>query len=158
MCHAPTLRTRSMIAAVIATVLVSATCAFAQWPQAQKKSGFALSYAYQGSTNGFRLEMAQDDYLIDAGWFDTNDGDVYCLELGMNPTREIGDYGGTPFMVGLGAYQLQSNTPDVSGRTNVNLWAGIGSFDHSNKGLFFQYRYIFGGPISGSQGIVGWAF
>lgn len=156
--HASNLRIRTTIAAMVVAMLVgSTTCAFAQW-RAQRDSGFALSYAYQGGTNGFRLEMSQQETLYNIGWFDASDGDVYCLEVGMNPVGDMGDYGGTPFMVGLGAYRLDSDTPDVDDRTGVNLWAGIGSFDHSSRGLFFQYRYIFGGPLSGNQGILGWAF
>ena len=159
MYHSQNVRTRSILVAMAVVVLASAPCAFAQWPQQQQDtSGFALSYAYQGSTNGFRLEMSRGDYLIDVGWFDDSDGDVYCLELGMDPTGLIGGYDAIPFMLGVGGYQLSASDPAVDDSTNFNFWAGIGDFDHSSTGLFFQYRYIFGGPLSGSQGIVGWAF
>lgn len=159
MYHAPSLRIRSIVAAITIAVLATSCCAFAQWRTPQKTSGFALSYAYQGSsTNGFRLEMSQNEFVADAGWFNSSDGDVYCLEVGMNPTGMIGGYDAIPFMVGIGGYQLNSDVAGVDDSATFNFWAGVGTFDHTSSGLFFQYRHIFGGHLSGSQGIVGWAF
>ncbi len=146
-----------VIAAMTIAVLATTTSAFAQWRQ-PRTSGFGLSYAYSGGTNGFRLERAQDRYLIDVGWFDDDDGNIYCLELGFDPTEAFGEYGGVPFMVGLGGYHLGSDVDEIDDSTTVNFWAGVGDFDHTSSGLFFQYRYIFGGVLGGGQGIVGWSF
>ena len=158
----PSFHARLIVIVATIALLGSSTFAYAQWPWPQPQqgtqSGFALSYAYTGSANGFRLEYSHDDYLLDAGWFDDSDGDIYCVELGWDPSSAIGEYGGVPFMLGVGGYQLSASTPGVDDSTSFNIWAGIGDFDHSSKGLFFQYRHIFGGVLSGSQGIVGWAF
>jgi hypothetical protein len=150
-----------VITVTAVALLMTSVCASAQWAHQEKKGGIGVSYAYSGDDNGFRLELAREKFTIDGGWFQSDDGDegdVYCLELGMNPTGQIQGYGGIPFMIGAGAYQFNAEDANVDDTTDFNIWAGAGDFDHSSKGLFYQYRYIFGGPLSGSQGILGWAF
>lgn len=144
---------------VAASVLVSAGLAAAQGWGGRDTGGTAVSYCYSGDEQGFRLEFGRERYVYDGGWFsDGDDGDIYCLELGVSASDQVSDYGGIPFVLGLGAYRWQPADPELDDTDDIAIWAGAGDFDHAKKGLYYQYRYIFSGPLSGSQGIIGWAF
>jgi hypothetical protein len=146
------------------TLLLAACTASAQFGQQRRSMNLAASYAYSGGDNGFRLELAMDDFVIDGGFFDSDGykgmggGDVYGLELGVGPGAFMSEYEGAPFVLGVGAYRFSPDDPEFGDDDSIDFWLGTGDFDHEKKGAFFQYRYIFSGPIEGSQGIVGWAF
>jgi len=151
-------------AVALLALLMAAGSAFAQWGPQQQDLGMAVSWAYSGNDTGYRLELGQRDFVIDAGFFNADnygprgDGDVYALELGVGPSALMEGYEGAPFVLGVGGYNFSADDPEQGDNTSFSLWAGAGDFEHSSKGLFYQYRYIFDGPIAGSQGILGWAF
>lgn len=152
-------------AIALLALMLSACVASAQWGGRQQENlGIAASWAYSGDDNGYRLELGQKNFVIDAGMFsadnygDRGDGEVYALELGVGPGAFMEDYQGTPFVVGAGGYRFQADAPDQDDDDSISFWIGAGDFEHAQKGLFYQYRYIFDGPIEGSQGILGWAF
>ena len=149
-----------MLTGVLAllAMMLSTVGAFAQWRTA-RTGGTAVSYSYSGAEHGFRLELSRDRMVYDAGYFEGDDeGDIYVFEMGLCASDEIEDYGGVPFVLGVGAYHHEPPEDDADAETDINVWAGLGDFDHSRKGLFYQYRYNFGGPLKGSEGIIGWAF
>lgn len=156
------------VAATIAllALLLTACTASAQWGPQQRDSSLKLaaSFAYSGSDNGYRLELATRDIVLDAAYFDSGGykgmggGDVYGLELGVGPGVFLSGYEGTPFVLGVGAYRFSPDDPQFSDDDSINLWLGTGDFSHETAGLFFQFRYIFSGPLGGSQGILGWSF
>ena len=133
-------------------------------PRQGDNLNIAASWAYSGDDTGYRLELAKNNYVIDAGYFNAEnygrrgDGDVYALELGVGPGAFMEGYEGLPFVAGVGAYRFSGDDPDVDDDDSFSFWFGTGNFDHSKSGLFYQYRFILDGPIEGSQGIVGWAF
>jgi hypothetical protein len=151
-------------AVALLALLTAAGGVFAQWGPQQQDLGLAASWAYSGDDHGYRLELGQRDFVIDAGFFNADDygargdGDVYALELGVGPSAFMDNYEGTPFVLGVGGYNFSADDPEQDDNTSFSLWVGAGDFEHSSKGLFYQYRYIFDGPIEGSQGIIGWAF
>jgi hypothetical protein len=150
-----------MLTALIFT-LTAAGIASAQWDSGGSSMAVGVSYAYSGNDNGFRLELGGPSYVLNAGWFksdyrDAGDGSVIALEAGMNPGEFLGNQG-MPFVVGVGAYRHTPDDDAFDDSDSFNFWAGLGDFEHSTTGLFYQYRYIFGGPLSGSQGVLGWAF
>lgn len=152
----------TLIAALL--VLMLAACgASAQW-DAGRTFGVAASWAYSGGDNGYRLELGGSDFVIDAGFFNADnyagrgDGDVIGLEVGVGPSMFMPGYEGTPFVIGVAGYRFSPDDPALDDDDSFTWWAGAGDFEHARGGLFYQYRYIFGGPIKGSQGIVGWAF
>ena len=163
---ARTLRSTSITASIALLALLLAACtASAQWgPQQDDSIDIAASYAYSGGDNGYRLELGLKDFIVDGGYFNSDgyggagDGDIYALELGVGPGVFMPQYEGTPFVFGVGAYRFSPEDPEFDDDDSVNLWLGTGDFEHEKAGLFFQYRYIFGGPLEGSQGCVGWAF
>ncbi len=156
--------TRAALTLTVALLaLMLAACgASAQWDSGGTL-GMAVSWAYSGGDNGYRLELGRQDFVIDGGFFSADnydgrgDGDVYALELGVSPSILMPDYNGTPFVLGVAGYSFSPDDPAEDDATSFTWWAGAGDFEHSTKGLFYQYRYIFGGPIEGSQGIIGWA-
>src|SRR5690554_6068629 len=92
---------------VLLVMALAACTASAQWgPQQDKSLSLAASYAYSGGDNGWRLELARQDFVVNAGFFDAGsykqmgNGDVYALELGVGPGAFMSDYEGTPFVVG----------------------------------------------------------
>ncbi|MGC9317036.1 MAG: hypothetical protein ACP5KN_03240 [Armatimonadota bacterium] len=142
----------------LAMIALLASSASAQRYRA-RTSGAAASFSYSGDEDGWRLELGSDGTVYDAGWFNgENDSDIYCLEVGLTASETMSDYEGVPFALGLGAYHLAPGDPELDEENDIAIWAGAGDFTHARKGLFYQYRYIFSGPLSGSQGIVGWAF
>lgn len=145
-----------ILAVQIALLLAAVGCAWGQYGRRDKQSGTAVSYAYAGSDQGTRLEVSRQRQIYSGGYFSADDGDVYALEVGMAATDNIRDYGGVPFVVGGGWYHKQHDVG--GGDDDFSFWAATGSFDHSRRGLFFQYRYIFTGALKGSQAVVGWAF
>lgn len=159
-------RTTAIATITVLLALLMAACnASAQWGRQQDRNlGVAASWAYSGDDSGYRLELGQRDFTIDAGFFNADDygargdGEVYALELGVGPNAFMEGYEGTPFMVGVGGYRFSADDPAQDDNDSFSLWLGAGDFEHSRKGLFYQYRYIFDGPIEGSQGILGWAF
>ncbi|MGD9494817.1 MAG: hypothetical protein AB7Y46_00775 [Armatimonadota bacterium] len=151
--------TALVLAVAVIISLLTAISASAQWGR-QSTSGSALSFAYSGDENGFRLEHARDGLVYDLGYFDDDDdeGILWSAEIGLDASHFIEDYGGAPFVIGGGLYFLDPDDDQLSQDEDFALWAGVGDFTHTAKGLFFQYRYIFSGPLGGSQGVVGWAF
>jgi hypothetical protein len=154
----------AMTVGLIALVLLP-TAALAQWQQKQPQNlGIAASWAYSGDDNGYRLEIGSESFNASGGYFQADnygprgDGDVYALELGVGPQAIMSGYEGAPFVLGVGAYRFTADDPERDDDDSFSFWLGAGDFDHSRKGLFYQYRYILDGPISGSQGILGWAF
>ena len=145
-----------IVALQVALLLTATVCAWGQQARRGKQSGTAVSYAYAGTEHGTRLEMSRERYVYSGGYFNADDGDIYALEVGMRPTEDIRNYGGVPFAVGAGWYHKQR---DAGGSgDDFSVWAATGTFDHSRRGLFFQYRYIFTGAVKGGQAVVGWAF
>jgi len=155
-------RTTLTLTVALLALLLAACGASAQW-DAGRSLGIAASWAYSGGDNGYRLELGQSDFVIDAGFFNAEnygalgDGDVYALELGILPSMFMPGYEGTPFVLGVAGYRFSPDDPALDDDDTFTWWAGAGDFEHSSGGLFYQYRYIFDGPIEGSQGIIGWA-
>lgn len=148
------------ISAVVSLTMIAllVTSAAAQRFQS-RTSGAAVSFSYSGDEDGWRLELGSDGTVYDVGWFNGEGGaDIYCLEVGLSASETMSDYEGVPFALGVGAYRLDPGDPELDEEDDVAIWAGAGDFTHARKGLFYQYRYIFSGPLSGSQGVVGWAF
>ncbi|MFW5868995.1 MAG: hypothetical protein ACOCX2_14315 [Armatimonadota bacterium] len=145
-------------------ILLTVGAASAQFGRQQDNLGLAASWAYSGDDTGFRLELGQRDFVVSGGYFNADDygargdGKAYALELGVAPSMFMDDYEGMPFVLGVGGYRFTADAPDIGDDDSFSFWLGAGDFEHSQKGLFYQYRYIFDGPIGGSQGIVGWAF
>lgn len=156
--------TAIVTAGVFIALSLSAASASAQWQRRPQTTGFAASWAYSGGENGYRLELARQNFVVSAGLFDTDgykgrgNGDIYALELGISPETFMPGYEGMPFVLGAGGYRFSPDDPEQDEDDSFNIWLGTGDFDHSRKGLFYQYRYIFGGPMEGSQGVIGWAF
>ncbi len=152
-------RVTLILVIAMASLVLAAVSASAQWGR-QRTSGTALSFAYSGDENGFRLEHSQDQVVYGIGYFDDDDdrGETYCAEIGLKATDVIEGYGGIPFVLGGGFYRLIPDDAELDEVDDFAIWAGAGDFDHVRKGLFYQYRYIFSGPLSGSQGVLGWAF
>lgn len=154
----------AVVCALVALTLAPTT-ALAQWRSPQPdKLGLAASWAYSGNDTGYRLELGQQNFAVNAGFFESEnygargDGDVVALELAVSPAMLMPGYEGNPFVVGVGGYRFSPDDPNEDEDDSFSLWLGAGDFQHSTKGLFYQYRYILEGPISGSQGILGWAF
>ena len=150
---------------VLLGILLTVCTASAQFPRQQQQDlGLAASWAYSGDDTGFRLELGQPDFVISGGYFEADDygargdGKAYALELGISPSMFMDNYEGMPFVAGVGAYRFSADDPAMDNDDNFSFWLGAGDFNHSQKGVFYQYRYILDGPIEGSQGIVGWAF
>lgn len=144
---------------VTAALLGCASTACAQYGRGSGSNGSAVSFAYTGDENGWRLEFTADKLIFNAGWFNADfDSDIYALEVGIKASDEVSDYGGVPFAAGVGGYRFEAGVPEVEDETDFSFWAGAGDFTHDKKGVFYQYRYIFSGPLSGSQGLIGWAF
>ncbi len=160
--HIARLSIIAIVGALVALVLAPST-ALAQW-QEPDRLGVAASWAYSGSDNGYRLELAKESFTVDAGIFSPDNydamggGDVIALELGVSPKAFMPGYQGNPFVVGVGGYRFTPDADDQDDDDSFSFWVGAGDFEHKTKGIFYQYRYIFDGPISGSQGILGWAF
>lgn len=156
-------RTTVILTAGLLGLLLTACGASAQW-DSDRGLGIAASWAYSGGENGYRLELARKDFVVNAGFFNANNyrqrgrGDVMALEVGVGPGAFMSDYEGMPFVLGVGGYRFSPDDATQDDADSFNMWLGAGDFEHSTKGLFYQYRYIFGGPINGSQGIIGWAF
>jgi len=154
------MRTVHLVIAAILVLALSALPALAQWGGRDTSGGFGVSYAYGGDENGVRLELAQSALTFGGGYFDDgdDDGNVLCAEVGVKANQLISGYEGAPFVIGGGYYRLDPDDAELDQEDDFALWAGMGDFDFQRKGLFYQFRYIFGGPLSGAQGSVGWAF
>lgn len=145
--------------ALILVLALTALPALAQWGRGGS-NGIGLSYGYSGDENGVRLEVARDAITYAGGYFDDDDddGSVLCVEVGLKADRLVPGYEGAPFVIGGGFYRLDPDDAELDQEDDFAIWAGMGDFDFQRKGLFYQFRYIFGGPLSGSQGVLGWAF
>ena len=158
MCN--TRSSRGAVLIILSALLVLG--AISAWAQGggQTSSAVAVSFAYSGDENGARLELSQGAFTYGVGYFDDDDdhGNVYCAELGLSADELIGGYEGLPFVIGGGYYHLDPADAELDTEDDFTVWAGLGDFDHKRNGLFYQYRYIFGGPLGGSQGVLGWAF
>ncbi len=143
----------------LAALTLGAISASAQWGR-QSTSGVGLSYSYGSHRDGFRLDASRDTMVYGIGYFNDRDdhGDVYCVELGLRADQALGTYGSMPLAIGAGYYRLDPDDAELDVTDDFSFWAGAGDFSYSNKGLFYQYRYIFSGPLAGSEGCLGWAF
>lgn len=148
------------LAIAIAIVAITALPALAQWGPRDTGGGFGASYAYGGDENGVRLELARSAFTVGGGYFDDDDDDgtVLCAEVGVKANQFIPGYEGAPFVIGAGYYRLDPDDAELDNEDDFAIWAGMGDFDFQKKGIFYQFRYIFMGPLTGGQGSVGWAF
>jgi len=142
----------------LAALTLGALSALAQY--GQSTSGVGASFSYGSHRDGFRLDASRDEMVYGIGYFNDHDDDgtVYSVELGLRADQAMGDYGGIPLAIGGGYYRLDPDDAQLSATDDFSFWAGAGDFSYSRKGLFYQYRYIFSGPLAGSEGCIGWAF
>lgn len=154
------MRTVHLVFAAVLVLTLTALPVFAQWGSRSTSGGFGASFAYSGDETGVRLELARSAFTAGVGYFDDkdDDGTVLCAEVGVKGNQLISGYEGAPFVVGGGYYRLDPDDAELDQEDDFAIWAGMGDFDFQRKGLFYQFRYIFGGPLSGAQGSVGWAF
>ncbi len=141
--------------ALVTTLTLLAVPACAQrWGRRASSSALGISFAYGGNDKGGRLELLSGQTVFDAGYFQDDDTDIYALELGWRG----GDNADTtlPFVVGTGYYYSQPEIGDANGK--LGFWAGLGDFASEKGGLFYQLRYIFNGPLEGTQGCFGYRF
>jgi len=143
----------------LAALMLGTISAWAQYGR-QSSSGIGAAFSYGSHREGFRLDATSNELVYGIGYFNDrdDDGTVYSVELGLRADQAMGDYGGIPFAIGGGYYRLDPDDAELDPSDEFSFWAGAGDFSYSNKGLFYQYRYIFSGPLSGSEGCVGWAF
>jgi len=149
-------RTAFLICVIAATVALSTVAASAQFGGGSLGS-LGVSYAYSGDPDGARLEYTTSDFVIDGLYFkdDHRDSTIMGLEVGWKASGAGVDLGANSFVIGAGYY---NDDPDVlPADSGVGFWAGIGDFS-TQRGLFYQFRYVFNGVIEGSQGILGWRF
>lgn len=126
----------------------------------RETSGVGASFAYGDDEDGVRLELAQNVLTFGVGYFDddNDNGNVLSAEVGVKVDRLVSGYEGMPFVIGAGYYHLDPDDAELDHEDDFALWAGMGEFDFQRKGLFYQFRYIFSGPLCGGQGAFGWAF
>lgn len=126
----------------------------------RETSGVGASFAYGDDEDGVRLELAQNVLTFGVGYFDddNDNGNVLSAEVGVKVDRLVSGYEGMPFVIGAGYYRLNPDDAELDHEDDFALWAGMGEFDFQRKGLFYQFRYIFSGPLCGGQGAFGWAF
>ena len=150
-------KTAFLICLITLIVALSSMSAWAQWGGRGSAGSFGVSYAYSGDPDGFRVEYTTEDFIVDGLYFNDNarDSKIMGLEVGWKASGGGSALGGNAFVVGAGYYNDDPDVlPDDSG---VGFWAGIGDFSTSS-GIFYQFRYVFNGPIEGTQGILGWRF
>lgn len=154
------MRTVHLAIAIVAVLALTALPALAQWGPRDSSNGFGLSFASGGDEVGARLELSRGAMTFGGGYFDDddNDGSVLCAEVGLKADRLVSGYEGAPFVIGAGYYRLDPDDAELDQEDDFALWAGMGDFDFQKKGLFYQFRYILMGPLTGGQGSVGWAF
>ncbi len=147
---------RIVTALVIAAVALSITSASAQWRRGPA-GALGVSYAYGSDPNGARLEYSTDQLVFDGLYFRDRDRDstIIGLEVGWKASSAGRGLGGSSLVVGAGYYN--DDPAELAADSGVGFWAGLGDFSTS-KGIFYQFRYSFNGPLKGSQGIVGWRF
>jgi len=152
-------RVALVITIALAALMLGAISSSAQWGN-ERTSGVGLSYAYGSDRDGFRLDASSGAFVYGVSYFNDRDdhGDAYGVELGLRADELLGGGGAIPLAVGGGYYRLDPDDAELDATDEFSFWAGAGDFSHSTKGLFYQYRYIFSGPLSGSEGCVGWAF
>lgn len=144
----------TLILALVATLTLLAVPAWAQrWGRRASSSSIGISFAYGGGDKGGRLELLSGQTVFDAGYFQQNDTDIYALELGWRGGEEDG---GVPFVLGTGYYYSRPEGGDSDGK--LGFWAGLGDFASEKGGLYYQLRYIFNGPLEGTQGCFGYRF
>ena len=142
---------------ILAIVALSVVPASAQFGLKKVLGTVGVSYAL-GDPGTARVEYTKNKLVIDGLYAQDNDRDstIYGAEVGWRFSSEEYELGGNSFVIGAGYYQ---DNPDVGeDDSEVGIWAGIGDFGPSKRGLFYQFRYIFTGPLDGSQGILGWRF
>jgi len=143
----------TLMLTLVATLVLLTVPAWAQgWGRRASSSAFGISFAYGGGDKGGRLELLSGQTVFDAGYFQDNDTDIYALELGWRGGEE-GE--ALPFVVGTGYYYSRPEGGDSDGK--LGFWAGLGEFT-ADKGLYYQLRYIFNGPLEGTQGCFGYRF
>ena len=155
MMNAATSQRIGLILALVAALTLLAMPASAQyWRRQKSSSSFAASFAYGGDDKGVRLELAQKQLVWDLGYFQDDDSNIYALELGWtgeeNPDQKL------PFALGAGYYYDDPDDTTVAADGRIGWWAGMGDFHGTEKGLFYQFRYIFNGPLEGTQGVFGY--
>lgn len=145
--------------AALVVLALTALPAPAQWSGGET-SGVGASFAYSDDEDGVRLELAQNVLIFGVGYFDddNDNGNVLCAEVGVKVDQLVSGYEGMPFVIGGGYYRLDPDDAELDHEDDFALWAGMGEFDFQRKGLFYQFRYIFSGPLCGGQGAFGWAF
>ena len=147
----------SLLVLMVGLALVAGP-AWAQYWRRQDNSALGLSLAYGSHNKGARLEHIAGAVVYNGGYFDLDDAadtKVYALELGWRGETERGA-SDSPYALGLGYYYEKPKIGDRDG--DVCRWAGMGNFSTQDKGLFYQLRYIFTGPLKGTQGCLGYKF
>ena len=140
---------------ILAVLVMTAISASAQWNKRGDTGSLGVSFAYGGDPDGVRLEYTTDKYVVDALYFndDFRDSDITGIELGW----KTGENGASrnSLVAGVAYY---NDDPDVGvDDTGIGWWAGMGDFS-GGGGMFYQLRYIFNGPLEGTQGLLGWRF
>jgi hypothetical protein len=156
MAKAATAKQLSLVLVMTAALAVAAAPGWTQYWGQQDKSSLGASFAYGGNDKGGRLEFISDRAVWDAGYFDVDGDDVYALELGYRGGGDFGFEGEMPWVLGGGYYRLKPEVGDEQDKWGI--WVGLGNFSPQQKGFFYQLRYIFNGPIEGTQGIFGYRF
>ncbi len=149
-------RTAFLTLLILVLIALTAMSASAQWGRRGSTSSLGVSFAYGGDPDGVRLEYATDKFVVDGLYFqdDGRDSDILGFELGWKASGT--GSGGSSMVAGAGYY---NDDPAVGvDDTGIGWWAGMGDFGGGSGGMFYQFRYIFNGPLEGSQGILGWRF
>ena len=142
---------------ILIVIAMTAMSASAQWGgRNANTSSLGVSFAYGGDPDGLRLEYTTDKFVVDGLYFqdDSRDSDIMGVEFGW----KAGDTGGAgnALVAGAGYY---NDDPTVGvDDSGIGWWAGMGDFGGGRGGMFYQFRYIFNGPLEGTQGILGWRF
>ena len=150
-------KTALAVCLILAILALSAMSASAQFGLRKALGSVGVSYAL-GDPGTARIEYSNQKLILDGLYAHDNDRDstIYGAELGWRFSSEQYELGGNSFVVGAGYYQ---DNPDVGDDdSDIGFWAGIGDFGPSKRGLFYQFRYIFTGPLDGAQTILGWRF
>jgi len=143
-----------LVLALAGALALLALPAWAQgWGRRASSSSVGASFAYGGEDKGVRLELTSKNLVWDAGYFQDDDATIYALELGWRGEDE-GE--AMPYVLGTGYYYSKPDAGDSDGK--LGFWAGLGDFSGTDKGFYYQFRYIFNGPLEGSQGVFGYRF
>lgn len=148
-------RTAFLAVLILIVIAMTAMSASAQWGKRGSTSSLGVSFAYGSDPDGVRLEYSTDKFVVDGLYFqdDRRDSDIMGFEFGW---KASGAGSGSSVVAGAGYY---SDDPAVGDDdSGIGYWAGMGDFGGGSDGMFYQFRYIFNGPLEGTQGILGWRF